>query len=86
MSGGQIAALVFAVILLIPGGCFTVFGIGMLGDPGAYGLGPPLLIIGLVILVFVAFLAGSPSTSANCHRLPISQRTDQPEDRLGATY
>ena len=57
MSGGQIAALVFAVILLIPGGCFTVFGIGMLGDPGAYGLGPPLLIIGLVILALVAFLA-----------------------------
>jgi membrane protein implicated in regulation of membrane protease activity len=56
MSGGQIAALVFAVILLIPGGCFTVFGIGMLGDPGSYGLGPPFLIIGLVILAFVAFL------------------------------
>ena len=28
MSGGQIAALVFGVLLLIPGGCFTVFGIG----------------------------------------------------------
>jgi len=56
MSGGQIAALVFGVILLIPGGCFTVFGIGMLGDPQSYNLGPPLLIIGLVILAFVAFL------------------------------
>ena len=30
MSGGQIAALVFGVILLIPGGCFMVFGIGLL--------------------------------------------------------
>jgi len=56
MSGGQITALVFAVILLIPGGCFTVFGIGMLGDSQSYNLGPPLLIIGLLILAFVAFL------------------------------
>ncbi len=57
MSGGQIAALVFAVILLIPGGCFLVFGIGMWGDPGAYGLGPPMLIAGLVILSVVGLLA-----------------------------
>ena len=56
MSGGQIAALIFGVILLIPGGCFTVFGIGFLGDPTAYGMGPPLLIIGLLILAFVGFL------------------------------
>jgi membrane protein implicated in regulation of membrane protease activity len=56
MSGGQIAALVFAVILLIPGGCFLVFGIGTLGDPGAYGLGPPFTIIGLVILGVAGFL------------------------------
>jgi hypothetical protein len=56
LSGGQIAALVFAVILLIPGGCFLVFGIGTLGDPTAYGIGPPFTIIGLVILGFAAFL------------------------------
>jgi hypothetical protein len=56
MSGGQIAALVFGVILLIPGGCFTVFGIGFLGDATADGMGPPLLIIGLLILGFAAFL------------------------------
>ncbi len=56
MSGGQIAALVFGVILLIPGGCFTVFGIGFWGDPTAYGMGPPMLIIGLVILAFAGFL------------------------------
>ena len=57
MSGGQIAALVFAVILLIPGGCFMVFGIGMLGDTSGYAsAGPPLLIIGLVILGIVGLL------------------------------
>jgi len=27
MSGGQIAALIFALLLLLPGGCFLVFGI-----------------------------------------------------------
>lgn len=56
MSGGQIAALIFGIILLIPGGCFTVFGIGFLGDSSAYNMGPPLLIIGLLILAFAAFL------------------------------
>ena len=50
MSGGQIAALIFAVILLIPGGCFFLYGVTLWGDPGAYGLGPPMLIIGIVIL------------------------------------
>ena len=29
MSGGQIAALVFAILLLLPGGCFLFFGIGL---------------------------------------------------------
>jgi hypothetical protein len=27
MTGGQIAALVFAIFLLLPGGCFLVFGV-----------------------------------------------------------
>jgi hypothetical protein len=28
MSGGQIVALIFAILLLLPGGCFLLFGIG----------------------------------------------------------
>jgi len=32
MTGGQVAALIFALLLLLPGGCFLVFGIGMLND------------------------------------------------------
>ncbi|HEV3176492.1 MAG TPA: hypothetical protein VGZ72_10910 [Stellaceae bacterium] len=57
MSGGQIAALVFAVILLIPGGCFLVFGIGMLTDNTGYSnVGPPLLLTGLAILSVVGLL------------------------------
>jgi membrane protein implicated in regulation of membrane protease activity len=67
MSGGQIAALVFAVILLIPGGCFMVFGIGMLTDNTGYrDVGPPLLLVGLAIfsvaglLGWVAFRKRNP--------------------------
>ena len=36
MSGGQIAALIFAIILLLPGGCFLVFGIGFATDTNGY--------------------------------------------------
>jgi membrane protein implicated in regulation of membrane protease activity len=29
MKAGQIVALIFAILLLLPGGCFLVFGIGL---------------------------------------------------------
>jgi hypothetical protein len=29
MTGGQVVALIFAVLLLLPGGCFLLFGIGL---------------------------------------------------------
>ena len=32
MTGGQIAALICAILLLLPGGCFLVFGIGFATD------------------------------------------------------
>jgi LPXTG-motif cell wall-anchored protein len=32
MSGGQVAALLFAIILLLPGGCFLVLGISLTTD------------------------------------------------------
>jgi len=32
VSGGQIAALIFALLLLLPGGCFLVVGIAILTD------------------------------------------------------
>jgi hypothetical protein len=47
MSGGQIAALVCAIILLFPGGCFLFFGVAVL---------PPLLLIAFIILGLAAFL------------------------------
>ena len=33
MTGGQIAALIFGLLLLVPGGCFLFFGIGLMGEP-----------------------------------------------------
>ena len=32
MSGGQVAALFVAILLLLPGGCFLVVGIGSLAE------------------------------------------------------
>jgi membrane protein implicated in regulation of membrane protease activity len=29
MTGGQIVALIIAILLLLPGGCFLLFGIGL---------------------------------------------------------
>ena len=49
MNGGQIAALVIAIFLLLPGGCFLFFGIGI---PGAW----PLLFIAGVILAVCGVL------------------------------
>lgn len=48
MSGGQIAALIFAIILLLPGGCFLFFGIGFAADGDSFG--SMLLLIAAVIL------------------------------------
>jgi hypothetical protein len=57
MSGGQIAALLFAVILLIPGGCFFIMGVSLLTDKTDYG-GLDLLAVavGLGLLSLVGFL------------------------------
>jgi membrane protein implicated in regulation of membrane protease activity len=38
MTGGQIAALICAILLLLPGGCFLIFGIGFAADENEYGL------------------------------------------------
>jgi hypothetical protein len=33
VSTGQIVALVFAILLLLPGGCFTLLGFGLASEP-----------------------------------------------------
>jgi len=32
MSGGQIAALICAILLLLPGGCFFILGVAVVSD------------------------------------------------------
>jgi LPXTG-motif cell wall-anchored protein len=62
MSGGQVAALIFAILLLLPGGCFVVFGIiflnglGLSEHPQSNQFDPSLLLIGLGILAAAALL------------------------------
>ena len=56
MTGGQIAALIFALLLLLPGGCFLFFGIGMLTDSQLSDTGGLLLVVGIVILAVMGLL------------------------------
>jgi len=55
MSGGQIVALLFSILLLLPGGCFLwvgIFGVWR-DDPGP---SLPLLSVAAVILALVGLL------------------------------
>jgi membrane protein implicated in regulation of membrane protease activity len=57
MSWGQIAALIFAVLLLLPGGCFMVFGGAFALDAAQFAEMAFLLFpIGLAILALAGFL------------------------------
>jgi hypothetical protein len=47
MSGGQILALICAIILLLPGGCFLFFGVATF---------TPLLLIAVIILGLAAWM------------------------------
>ncbi len=68
MTGGQIAALIFAILLLLPGGCFLIFGIGFATDRSSYSdvayvmLPIAAGILGIAGLLFwVAFRRRGPS-------------------------
>ena len=50
MSGGQVAALIFAIVLLLPGGCFLLFGIGLSTERQMQEVGLAMLTIALLIL------------------------------------
>jgi len=58
MSGGQIAALVVAIILLLPGGCFLVMGLAFLGehDRIARDVAPLALIVAAILLTITGLL------------------------------
>jgi hypothetical protein len=56
MTGGQIAALIFALLLLLPGGCFLYVGIGLMGDSHMRVAAEQMLIVGIVILSVMGLL------------------------------
>ena len=63
MTGGQIAALILAILLLLPGGCFLFFGIGLGIDDSAgfLLLIPAAIILGICGLLFrLAFRRKTP--------------------------
>ena len=58
MSGGQIAALVIAIILLLPGGCFLFLGLALVGenDRIATSTVPFALTVAAILLAIVGLL------------------------------
>jgi membrane protein implicated in regulation of membrane protease activity len=54
LSGGQVAALIFAILLLLPGGCFLLAGISAVTDPQYAGIA----LLGLLIAAAILGLAG----------------------------
>ena len=57
MTGGQIAALILALLLLLPGGCFLIFGIGFLFDQHSYAdVAYVMIPVGLGILGLAGLL------------------------------
>ena len=64
MTGGQVAALILAILLLLPGGCFLVIGVAFLvgGDSGAadaLSIAIPILAV-MTLLFWVAFRKRRP--------------------------
>jgi len=62
MSGGQTLALIFAILLLLPGGCFLLFGIDDANKSRRYtcvsGCGMPDYLVMLPIAVAILSVAG----------------------------
>ena len=56
MSGGQIAALIFALLLLLPGGCFLIFGIGFASDRQFSDVAYVMLPVAAAILALAGWL------------------------------
>ena len=56
MTGGQVAALIFAILLLLPGGCFLFVGFALLTDRQLFDLAFVALPIAAAILGVAGFL------------------------------
>jgi membrane protein implicated in regulation of membrane protease activity len=55
MTVGQVLALLCAIVLLVPGSCFVIAGIGMLTE-GYFSGGADGLFLGMPILAVVGLL------------------------------
>jgi len=58
LRGSQIAALIFGALLLLPGGCFLLFGLGLASDnsDNLSGLGWIMILIAAAILSVMGLL------------------------------
>ena len=56
MKAGKVVAVITAVVLLLPGLCFTVVSFDVLGGRNSQGLGLVVLMIGLGVLALAAWL------------------------------
>jgi len=58
MKAGQIICLIVGLVLLLPGGCFALFGIGLVSDSSdnMSGAGWMLLAIAAAILALAALM------------------------------
>ncbi len=76
MSGGQIAALIFAILLLLPGGCFLIMGIGFATDENhMYSDAAPVLLVVAAAMRVCCF--GSPSAASPLPALrPMARRPE----------
>ncbi len=75
MSGGQIAALICAILLLLPGGCFLFFGVSLLSHPHQNYPGPFLLVAAVILslvglLFWVAFRHRPPADTGGPPQTP----------------
>ena len=56
MTGGQVAALIFAILLLLPVGCFLLFGIGFATDPHNSDVALVMLPVAVALLALAGLL------------------------------
>jgi len=77
VTGSQIAALICAILLLLPGGCFLFYGIFFAVDETEYGLG----FLAFVLLPIAAvILTGAGLLFWAAFRLKVARRMNRRDD------
>jgi len=71
MNAGQVIGLIFAILLLLPGGCFLAFGIGFTIDKDSYPLGLLLMGISGIVLAMAGLLFWAAFHRRNAGRPPL---------------